>query len=250
MWEKFLERINYEGTLDPNLSTFFELHECHVRTVPFENQDVQNKVKVQLDLPHLIQKVVVNRRGGFCYELNHLFYHFLKRMGYDVKMISARTYDEEELGPEFDHLALIISVDDRFWLADVGFGDLFVTPIEIVSNKVQFDGRNYFKLESVGESWLLLMSKDGVQFERKYQFSSISRTIDAFNAQCHWKQYNPKSYFVKNSIATLPTRKGRKSIFNEKFMVKNGNERHDTLVKSPEHLEEILDNEFDIRLNG
>ncbi len=248
MWKQLLERINYSGELTPDLAVLFDLHEHHVRNVPFENQDVQHEVRIKLDLPHLFRKVVEHRRGGFCYELNHLFYHLLKNTGFAVEMISARTYDEEELGPEFDHLALLIALDNKFWLADVGFGDLFVTPVEVVADKVQFDGRHHFKVERTAESWLLLMSKDGKEYEKKYQFSTITRSIAEFEDQCHWKQYDPESYFVKNSIATLPTKRGRKSIFNDKFMVKVDGERNDTMVKGNNHLTEILDKEFGIRI--
>lgn len=250
MWDKLLDRINFNGELIPDQATLFELHECHVRAVPFENQDVQNHVEIQLDLSHLFQKVVTNRRGGFCYELNYLFYQFLKYTGFAVEMISARTYDEEALGPEFDHLALMISLKEKLWLADVGFGDLFVIPIEIVANKVQFDGRHYFKLEQTAKTWLLLMSKDGKQYEKKYQFNTRPRDISEFEDQCRWKQYDPESYFVRNSIATLPTPRGRKSIFNEKFIVKEEGKRNDEEVKGNDHLIEILRKEFGIHLKG
>lgn len=248
MWTKLLDRINYQGALNPDRETLFALHECHIRSVPFENLDVQNKVEIKLDLPHLFHKVVTQKRGGFCYELNHLFYHLLKAIGFEVSLLSGRTYDDENLGPEFDHLALAIDMDDKVWLADVAFGDLFLIPLEIVEEQVQNDGRNFFKLDKLGSSWLLWMSSDGIQFEKKYQFSTIPRTIDEFQDQCHWKQYSPDSYFVKNMVVTLPTLNGRKSVFNEKFMVKESGDRKDMEMGSIDQLKEILKKDFDILL--
>lgn len=248
MWAELLKRINYRGTTSPNLACLFSLHEHHVRSVPFENLDVQNQVKIQLQIPHLLRKIGLKKRGGFCYELNYLFYQLLSDIGFEVSMISARVYDQNEPGPEFDHLALVIALEGRMLLADVGFGDLFVTPIEIIDNKVQFDGRNYFKLVPLEESWLLWMSADGKQFEKKYQFSTVPRSILEFQDQCQFKQFSPNSYFVKNTVVTLPTEKGRKTIFNEKFIIKTEGERKDHLVEGAGHRKEVLAKEFNIHL--
>ena len=56
--------------------------------VPFENLDIQNKIKIDLD--NLFDKIVIRNRGGFCYELNGLFYKLLKQIGFAVRMVSAR----------------------------------------------------------------------------------------------------------------------------------------------------------------
>ncbi|MDW3193188.1 MAG: arylamine N-acetyltransferase [Cytophagales bacterium] len=248
MWAELLQRIGYQGALNPDKETLFALHECHVRSVPFENLDVQHQVEIKLDIPHLFHKVVTQKRGGFCYELNHLFYHLLKEIGFKVSMVSGRTYDDDELGPEFDHLALVIALDEKLWLVDVAFGDLFITPVEITNEKGQTDGRNYFRLEKVGHDWLLWMSSDGGQFEKKYQFSTIPRTIDEFQDQCQWKQDSPDSYFVKNTVVTRPTPSGRKSIFNEKLIMKENGDRKDRMIASPSQLKETLKNDFDIQL--
>ena len=193
MWTELLDRINYQGTPNPDLTSLFQLHECHVRSVPFENLDIQNKVAIKLDLLHLYHKVVRFKRGGFCYELNHLFYHLLKEVGFELNMVSARVFDENEPGPEYDHLTLIVFIANKEWLADVGFGDLFVTPIEITKEKVQFDGRNYFKLEKMGHSWLPWMSTDGDHYEKKYQFSTIPRDIDEFRIKQYFWGYSTES---------------------------------------------------------
>ena len=39
-------------------------------TVPFENIDVQNGKPISVDIDALFNKIVHDKRGGFCYELN------------------------------------------------------------------------------------------------------------------------------------------------------------------------------------
>lgn len=246
----YLNRIGFSGEISPRLDALRDLHECHVRKVPFENLDVQNKVLIQLNENHLIEKVVTQKRGGFCYELNYLFGKLLTQLGFQVKMVSARVYDDEAPGPEFDHLALIVQTEDKRWLADVGFGDLFVTPIALDSEQVQFDGRNYFKLQKKDpETYLLSMSTDGKGFEKKYSFTLLGRVISDFQEQCDFKQFSPESYFVKNRVVTVPSSHGRKTIFNEKFISKDAAGRKDMTIEGTHHLHQILQNEFDIFLH-
>ncbi|MCY7362316.1 MAG: arylamine N-acetyltransferase, partial [Ignavibacteria bacterium] len=144
--DKYLERINYKGKTSPNLDNFKSIHRQHLYNIPFENLDIWNKVEIKLDIDNLEKKIIYNNRGGYCYELNGLFYHLLKEIGYNVKMISARvSNDKNEFGPEFDHLALITELDE-LWLTDVGFGDNFLEPIALKINKPQKNPNGWFKI--------------------------------------------------------------------------------------------------------
>ena len=46
-------------------------------TVPFENIDVQNGKPISVDIDALFNKIVHDKRGGFCYELNSFFKAYL-----------------------------------------------------------------------------------------------------------------------------------------------------------------------------
>jgi N-hydroxyarylamine O-acetyltransferase len=71
--DEYLSRIGYAGSREPTPATLEALHRHHLQTVPFENLDVPLGRVITLDPATLWQKIVVNRRGGFCYELNTLF---------------------------------------------------------------------------------------------------------------------------------------------------------------------------------
>jgi arylamine N-acetyltransferase len=127
--EAYLRRIEYDGPRHPSASTLRSLHRQHLFTVPFENLDIPLKIPIRLELPLLYDKIVVRRRGGFCYELNGLFCELLTAMGFQVCMLSARVRrDHGGFGPEFDHMLLKVQLDEP-WLVDVGFGESFVDPI-------------------------------------------------------------------------------------------------------------------------
>src|SRR5688572_28698472 len=145
---KYLKRIRFEGSMSSTADNLFRIHEHHVFSIPFENLSIHCGEPISLTTAELFKKVILQNRGGFCYELNFLFYELLVRTGYSCTMVSSRIYNTDgSWGPSYDHLSLIVYCDDRKWLLDVGYGDLFLRPIEIIENKVQTDGRNYFKIQ-------------------------------------------------------------------------------------------------------
>ena len=53
--------------------------ERYMMTVPFENINVQNQVPISVNINDLLDKVINQHRGGFCYEMNHLFGTYLEK---------------------------------------------------------------------------------------------------------------------------------------------------------------------------
>ena len=122
----YLDRIGYTGTPDATIETLRALHVAHLLSVPFENLDIHLGRTIVLDESHLFEKIVRQRRGGFCYELNGLFAGMLRALGFRVTMLSAGVARKSGgFGPEFDHMTLTVDVGEEQWLADVGFGDGF-----------------------------------------------------------------------------------------------------------------------------
>lgn len=245
---KYLKRINYSNKVILDSQTLVGLHEYHVNSVPFENLDVYFNRHFDLELEHLYEKVVINFRGGFCYELNTLFNELLHNIGFESRIIEARIYDDQgNLGPKYDHMAIFVETDKKY-LIDVGFGDLFTKPIEI-RDGIQSDGRNQFKIERLDEENLLLsMRTEKANFNRKYTFSLSKVQTKEFYDICSDKQTNPSSYFVKNTICTKPTRLGRLTVFNNRLIEKRLNEKTERLIHNDDELRDILKTQFNIKI--
>ena len=112
----YLERINYHGPLAPTAETLRELQVAHLLAVPFENLSIHAKEPIVLEDQALFTKIVERKRGGFCYEANGLFAALLRELGFDVVMLSAGVANAEgSFGPDFDHMALMVVLDQR-WL--------------------------------------------------------------------------------------------------------------------------------------
>ncbi|MBK7870589.1 MAG: arylamine N-acetyltransferase [Saprospiraceae bacterium] len=248
--DQYLNRIGFYDIPDVTKETLDTLHECHILHIPFEDLNIHYNIPIEIGAPVLFEKVILHYRGGFCYELNSLFNILLQQIGFTTTIISARVFNQEgALGPPFDHMCIMISLEDKRWLADVGFGDLFIKPIEIQTDTIQFDSRNYFKIELFDQDqFLLLMSSDGENFEKKYTFNLEEQSVNNFLPQCYDKQHNPDSHFVKNKICTKATADGRITVFNDKLMITKNGEKSEIFIADEEQLLHILKTEFNIEI--
>ena len=113
--DRYLSRIHFDGRREPSLDTLVQLQAAHLMGVPFENLHVFHRVGVLTDVEWSYHKVVEQRRGGWCFELNGCFAELLRRVGYRVELLSCRTFDAATggLSPDFDHLTLLVHVDRR-----------------------------------------------------------------------------------------------------------------------------------------
>ena len=104
-----------------------DLQRAHMLSVPFENLTIHLGGTNVLDLESNYQKIVVERRGGWCFELNGTFAWLLAQLGFDVTLLAAGVHMGTGYSNEFDHLALRVDLDEP-WLVDVGFGENFTRP--------------------------------------------------------------------------------------------------------------------------
>src|SRR5215831_10878846 len=75
------------------------LHRSHLIAVPFENLSIHLAEPISLDEGDLLSKIVIRRRGGFCYELNGAFALLLQVLGVHVVRVAARVYGDGQPKP-------------------------------------------------------------------------------------------------------------------------------------------------------
>jgi N-hydroxyarylamine O-acetyltransferase len=247
----YLNRISFEGKPIADLETLKLLHRQHLYTVPFENIYNFQGITINLDLDWLEQKIVVNNRGGFCYELNGLFFELLRIIGFDVKMVSARVFEHPGVpGSEFDHLALIVSLEDD-WLVDIGFGGSFVEPLRISPGLEQKDPTGLYKIEQIdAQNFEMMQARDGNNFESKYRFSIKSRKLLEFGEMCTYHQTSPRSSFTRKRLCTVATQNGRKTLSGTEFIITKNGRKSKIQLKGEVQFNQILMDEFGIQSKG
>lgn len=215
----YLKRIRYQGSLEPASETLQALHEAHLQAVPFENLAIHLGQPILLQEEALYEKIVLQRRGGFCYELNGLFAWLLRSLGFEVSLLSAEVASENgSFSPAFDHLALCVhQLSGAEWLADVGFGDSFRRPLRIASGLEQReeDGRAYRLVpheqgpDGTPSAYLVMQHLDGHGWEAQYRFTREPHALTEFSARCQYHQTSPHSHFTQKRVCSLATPPGR-----------------------------------------
>ena len=248
---EYLRRLGRSSPVPPDCATLSALHEAHLLHVPFENLDIALGREIVLDLDRLFDKIVVRRRGGFCYELNGLFASLLRTLGFDVDLLSARVAnDAGELGPEFDHMALLVRCEGRRLLADVGFGDSFRTPIDLDDPAPQRGGDPLGRAWSVreqGEELALVQHEASGSSRTAYTFTLEPRTRAEYAPMCVWQQSSPESHFTRRRICSRATPEGRVTLADDRFVVTTAAGRRETPVAERER-DALLVREFGIEL--
>ena len=250
MLEKYLDRIDVARTdLAADLPGLRSLQRQHLLTVPFENLDIHWKRPIVVDAERFYSKIVEEGRGGFCYELNGAFNDLLRAVGFETRLVSARVHmGDGRFGPEYDHAAIIVSVDGREYLADVGFGDFIAEPLRFELDAEQLDREGTFVIRrSDEEGYFEVAKKVGDTWAPEYIFKPEGRELDEFAEMCDFQQFSPESHFTKGKVCSLMTADGRKTLTDKKFIVTSNGEKTEIEVGSDEEFDRILGREFGIK---
>ncbi len=246
--KKYMERIKYVDHVTISFEVLSKLQLMHLLNVPFENLDIHNHIKI--DLNNLYDKIVLRKRGGFCYELNGVFYQLLKEIGFNAKMVSARVYNSsKDYSPEFDHMTLIVTLKDDKYLVDVGFGEFTSYPVKIELNKEIMDPAGVFRIESYNEDHKVIKKKnaDG-KFIAEYMFSEKERQTEEFYERCNFHQTSNESHFMQKRISSLLTKTGRITLAGDKMKITENGEVQERQLNNEQEIQQALWNYFGIKL--
>ena len=250
--DAYFARINYQGSRDPSLELLHALTAAHTQSIPFENLDVLLGRPIDLSVDAVFDKLVVKRRGGYCFEQNGLFLHVLKTLGFVVAPLSARVRIQRprDYLPPRTHVFLRVELDGKSWLTDVGVGGLSLTSaIQLDTHHeqqtpheprriVREDGR-LFHQARFGSEW-----NDVCEFTLE-EMPLIDRELGNWYTSAH-----PQSSFkARLTVARAAPNGERLTILNKEFSTRKKDGRAETTaIHSRSQLLEILDTKFGIQL--
>ncbi len=243
----YLERIHYRGPAAPTAETLRELHRAHMLAVPFENLDIHTGREIVLDEQRLYDKVVGQRRGGFCYELNGAFGGLLRELGFNVKKLAAGVGRADgSFGPLFDHMALLIEIDEP-WLADVGFGEGFREPLRLDDEGEQAQAFGAYRIRRDGEQ-RILERRNGGEWQPEYRFTLQPYEFGDYAEMCRYHQTSPLSHFTQNRICSLATTTGRITLSNTRLITTVGDDRSERELVDESEITVVLREQFGVVL--
>jgi N-hydroxyarylamine O-acetyltransferase len=153
------ERLGIKENPDsffPTLENLRILHKSFLLTFPFENLNIHlkdiipttdnNGCPVDIHPQRIEKKLLHEKRGGYCFEVNQYFYYTLRTLGYHVTPLMARVL---WMGPPGfqaprNHFVSLVAIQpstetpyENQYLCDVAFGPpSFVYPLSMNENMI------------------------------------------------------------------------------------------------------------------
>jgi N-hydroxyarylamine O-acetyltransferase len=250
--DAYFRRIGYQGGRQPTLETLDALLARHICSIPFENLSVLLGQPMPLDAGSLERKLVLGRRGGYCFEQNGYLLAVLTRLGFEAAPLSARVRWQvpRDVIPARTHLFVRVDIDGVSWMADVGVGGLSVgkalrmdtaeeqaTPWEV--RRLERGPRRVIHQVQFGTDWVDVSEYTGEEMP------PIDRELAHW-----WMSTFPGSKSRMNLSAALAAPGGeRRTLFNREFIVRRrGQVVERTLLASHAQLVQLLGDVFGIEV--
>ena len=243
----YLERIGLNAAPARDLDGLNALIWQHQTRVPFEDLNTSRlRAPVPLDIPALFDKIVVKRRGGYCYELNALFTRLLIDLGFDARRVFCRVVRGRDFLPPCAHQGVVVALADGLYFCDVGFGG----PMPAGALKIE-DGRGadvrgeFFRIDRFDEYWWT-MSRDDSRGRREavIQFNTFPQLPQEFLAANMKAAMDPESLFVRQLLVNLRTEDGALSITDDRFIERRAGETRTEVIPDDDALIRILRERF------
>jgi N-hydroxyarylamine O-acetyltransferase len=216
----YLNRIGYDGPTRADYSTLAGLLRAHMNAIHFENIDVLLGRQIRLDLAALQEKMIANRRGGYCFEQATLFLAALRAIGFNATPGTARVIlvlkpDQAPRG----HMYILVHLPEGDFIADPGLGGLGCrTPIPL-DGAPAHDGDESFSIEAGGRGRVLTVKAPDRTVEAWISGFDPDNWVD-FEVANYWFATNPASPMVNRLMLRAMTPQGRITVMNRDVTIR------------------------------
>ena len=248
----YLKRVGYAGPQVPTLATLRAIHALQPAAIPFEGLDPFLQRPVPLDLASLQAKLVHQRRGGYCFELNILMGAALQSLGFSVTKLAGRVRwmapPDRPHSPR-THTLLRVDLDEGAFLADVGFGGHLVAgPIRPERDVEQATPASVVRLSGTDQTYMLqaLLPKG---WQDMYLFTLEPQHAIDYEVANWFTSTHPSSLFRAALLAERLTPERRISLFNTKVTERRpGVAASERILANAGELAEVFDRDFGVTL--
>lgn len=247
--QKYLERI---GTTHGSCSedALDSLILSHQKAVPFENLDQYYNKTSSCSIEDLYNKIVLRKRGGYCFEQNALFTSFLEALGYKAYSSDAKVIRGKDLSSPILilHRVNLVEFEDGLYFCDVGYGGpmpSFSVKVEDGSRKTK-NGETFFIRKADGDWWILGRSTSEGVDEDVLMFRTKKVENCDFFVLNHYASTSPLSVFTNLRLVNIRLENGNASITNDSFTLNANGITKTIQIENDEQFKGILKEYFGI----
>jgi N-hydroxyarylamine O-acetyltransferase len=220
----WLARIGYSGLVAPTLETLNRLIFAHSHSIAYETLDIMLGRPPKLDVPTLQHKMIVSKRGGYCFEQNMLFRAGLRSLGYRITSLQGRVVRGLAIDAPRPaiHMLLKIELPEGTYLADVGFGNLAPTCALLLAPQIEQETPHEVMrfIDVDGELTLQARLKHG--WQHIYRVIPYPRYDAEYEITNWYTATHPETPYQGNIIVAKPGPNGsRITMYNARVTVRD-----------------------------
>lgn len=248
---QYLTRIGLPTDLPCTVETLSRIVRAHFYTVPYENLDILAKKPLQLSPDALFDKIVVRRRGGFCFELNEALGNLLQGLGFSVTHLTARFLIGEpaDVVPMRRHHIVIVHMPDGDYVCDAGvMREAPRMAFRLAADVIQNDGVCDYRLKKDPfYGWILYQRTGDKPFEAVYGFTMEEQVNTDFVMPCFYCEKHPDSPFNKDVMVGIFTEDGGWNLRGDELKrIENGRVVEKRTI-APEERATVLETYFGLK---
>jgi N-hydroxyarylamine O-acetyltransferase len=153
--DRYLARLGLAARPAPTAEALADLQRRHLDAVPYENLAIMLGRPDATDPERTLARIAAGGNAGYCFHHNGAFEVALRALGYAVQRRFGHVWTTQEARatPLLNHLVLLVTIDGRRWWPDLGLGDAFRDPVELVTGPVSQGSFRYEVCEILGDGW-------------------------------------------------------------------------------------------------
>lgn len=230
--KQYLEKIGMQYPLQPTIENLRKLQCNHLATIPYENLNILYNMPISLQGSDLFKKMIIEGRGGFCFELNALFQFLLKALGYKVSSYHTRLLAFEPEEQLLRHRLLKVDFDHISYISDVGIrSESPRYALRLIENEIQTDGISKYRFicDDV-HGWIFEQKKYNQDWKPVFAFQTLSIYEKDYVMPTFFCEKHPDSPFLKGPQMSIFPKNKHITVANQTFIISDGNrivEKHE-----------------------
>lgn len=241
--DRYLARVGIVAG-PPSLSLLDQIVVRHLELFPFASIGPQLGDPLPLDPESLFDRIVLRRRGGYCFEQNALMFEILGELGFEVTIVLARVLGDPDSHPPLTHRFTMVDLDHDRFLVDVGFGS------KSPPRAVRFDPSNpgggaYRIVEREHREFHLELDQGG-EYVSLYRFDDVRYGEADCELGHFYSHRHPDATFVNNLVVSRVLADEVRSLRNLDLRIYGAGTEQLIAVTDATHLHQVLADLFDI----
>ncbi len=223
----------------------------HVTKFAFTSANVLLERELPLNINALMDRLVKQRVGGYCYEHNALLFEVFTAMGYSVECRLARVvlpHGDPTRDTPLTHRLNVITIQGVRYLAEGGFSHMTAAQLLPFPPVNGPSSLNYRVRQLPNNEYLYELHKNR-KWIPLYRFEDRSHPESDLLMGHFWSHRHPDAPFVNNLVASLVTPNRTLSLQNSVFWCIEQKGTSEKRIHTAEELLVLLRDEFELNLS-